>query len=392
MKLFRMPFFKSCTRHLLFFLSLVLIGVDGICQVNNIGPMYISGNVAANTSFTNASTATYQNDGVFYLTGNFINNQTAMAEGAGAIQFIGTSLQKIQGTQAPLFHDVYLNNAQGVEMDINTSMGGTISTVAGSLYFNGYALTVGGKISTAYTNTSAFNVTSTSDLNITGAAAAGNAFYFDPSANTLHNLTITSGATGTLGNALNITAGSLFGTVTADGNFNAAGFLTLKSDSNGTARVAQSLGNITGNVTVERYIPPIRAWRFMSIPVNNDTLHIRTAWQEGVNNPSLYIRYNPNPGYGTHITGDNNFSEGFDYNTTYNPSIKTWVQSTNSWSTTAPPPVSTLINAYDGYCLFVRGSRAVNLALATSAPTDPTVLRITGNINNGVWTKNLHRH
>jgi len=243
------------------------------------------------------------------------------------------------------------------------------------------------KINTAYTNTSAFNVTSTSDLNIMGDAAIGNGLYFAPSANTIHNVTVSSSGTAKLGNALNVTAGSSFGTVVVDGTFNSAGFLTLKSDANGTARVGQSIGNITNNVTVERYIPPRRAWRFMSVPVVNDTLHIRTAWQEGVNNPSLWVRYDPHPGYGTHITGDNNTSLGYDYNTTYNASIKTWVQSTSSWSTTAPPTVSTLINAYDGYCLFVRGSRAVDLSQATNAIPDPTVLRVTGKINNNGWSK-----
>ncbi|MBV9961186.1 MAG: T9SS type A sorting domain-containing protein [Parafilimonas sp.] len=356
-------------------------------QVNNTGALYIAGNAGMYTDFTNAASSSYQNDGNLYITGDFINNQPSMAEGTGTTQFTGTSLQKIRGVQSSVFHHVYLNNVNGVQMQRNTTMGGTISTVAGSLYFNGYALTMGGKINTAYTNTSAFNVTSSSDLNITGPAGTGNPLYFAPSGNTLHNLTITSGATGMLGNALNITAGSAFGTVTSDGTFNANNFLTIKSDANGTARIAQSSGTITNFVTVERYIPPRRAWRFMSVPVVNDTLHIRTAWQEGVNNPSLSVRYDPHPGYGTHITGDNNTSNGFDYNTTYNASLKVWVQATNSWSSYAPSTLYTLINDYNGYCLFVRGSRAVDLSQATNAIPDATILRVTGNINNGSWAK-----
>jgi Secretion system C-terminal sorting domain len=355
-------------------------------QVNNTGPLYISGNVYINTTFTNASTAAYQNDGSLNLTGNFTNDQAAMAEGTGATLFIGNSLQNISGTQRPVFHDVTLKNTAGVQMNISTTMGGTISPVTGSLYFNGYALTMGGKINTAYTNTSAFNVTPTSDLKITGDAATGNDLYFAASGDTLHDLTVSSTGTGKLGNALNITAGSSFGTVTMDGSFEAAGFLTLKSDAKGTARVNTSAGTITGNVTVERYIPARRAWRFLSVPVNS-TQTIRDAWQEGVNNPSLTVRYNPNPGFGTHITGDNNTANGFDYNTTYNPSVKTWVYSTNSWSITAPPTVSTLINAYPAYYIFVRGSRAVDLAKATSAIADPTVLRITGTVNNRAFSK-----
>ncbi len=358
-------------------------------QVNNAGPLYISGNVFVNTTFTNTSTAAYKNDGSLYLTGDFTNNQEAMTEGTGATLFTGSSLQNISGTKSPVFHKVSINNNAGVRMNINTTIGDTISIlpVAGSLYFNGHALTMGGKINPAYTNTSAFNVTPTSDLNITGKAGTGNNLYFAASGDTLHNLTVSANGTGKLGNALNITAGSSFGTVTVDGSFEAAGFLTLKSDANGTSRINNSAGTVTGNVTVERYIPARRAWRFLSVPVNNDTLHIRTAWQEGVNNPSLTVRYNPHPGFGTQITGDNNTANGFDFNTTSNASVKTWIHSTNSWSTTAPPTVSTLINAYPAYCIFVRGSRAVDLAQATSAVADPTVLRITGTVNNGALSK-----
>jgi hypothetical protein len=364
---------------------LVLFCSVTIAQVNNSGNAYISGNVYMNATFVN--NGTYQNDGNLSLTGDFTNKQAAMAEGTGTTQFIGTSLQSINGTQSSMFHHVYLSNAAGVQMNLNTAMGGTISTVSGSLYFNGYTLTMGGKIDLAYTNPNAFNVTNTSNLNITGNAAAGNGIYFDPSANTIHDLTIASGATGTLGNALNITPGTSFGTVTADGNFNAAGFLTIKSDVNGTARIAQSAGNITGFTTVERYIPPRRAWRFMSVPTKDDTLTFRTAWQEGVNNPSLSVRYDPHPGYGTQITYDNNSSIGFDVNTTWNPSLKIWLQNSNNWSTFSPNTLYNHINAWDGYCLFVRGSRAVDLNLATSAIPDATILRTKGVVYNGAWSK-----
>lgn len=358
-------------------------------QVVNSGGLYISGNMYINTAFTNNFTAIYQNDGYLYLTGNFTNDQPFMSEGTGTTKFSSTSLQKIKGLQAPDFHDVMLSNSSGVQMNVNVIMGGIISPVSGSLYFNNYALAMGGKINTAYTNTNAFNVTNLSDLIIYGPAISGNSLYFDPLANTLHDLTINSGGSGALGNALNITAGSSFGTVTANGSFDAAGFLTLKSDANGTARVANSLGTILNYVTVERYIPPRRAWRFMAAPVINDTLHIRTAWQEGVNNQDLiYANHrDPYPGFGTDITGDNDYAKGFDVNTTYNPSIKTWSQSTSNWNATAPATVSTLLNDYSAYCLFVRGSRAVDLSLAIYAPTDPTIIRETGTLSNGTYTK-----
>jgi hypothetical protein len=394
---FSFPF----VRNLYVFRQVVLCVVLSICfstvtfaQVYNTGNLYISGNVYLNDSFTNDKAATYQNDGDFYLTGDFINNQDAMAEGTGTTRFIGNKLQKIAGTDTTVFHDVYLDDSNGVQMNLNTTINGTIYTVLGSLYFNGYALTMGGALSTVYTNVKAFNVTPTSDLVINGKATSGNSLYFDSSAHTLHDLTVAKNASGVLGDSLNIVAGTSHGTVIVDGNFNAAGFLTLKSDSLSTSRIGKSAGVIKGFVTVERYIPPRRAWRFLSVPVNNDTLHIRTAWQEGVNNTDPTLNYannlNPHPGYGTHITWDNVTSLGYDYNTTHNASLKIWMQSSNSWSTTTPPTISTRINGYAGYCIFVRGSRAVDLALAANAPPDPTILRITGSVNNKTWSDTFH--
>jgi hypothetical protein len=384
---FFLPLSIGKKRYILFFI-LIFFCCYLKAQVVNSGNFYIAGNMFVNTDFTNNSTATYQNDGAFFLTGDFQNDQFSMAEGIGTTSFIGTTLQRIKGSQPANFHDVVWSNAAGVKMFKNVMMGGMISPISGSLYFNNYALAMGGKINTAYTNTSAFSVTKGSDLLINGDAASGNKLYFDPSANTIHDVNVSSSGSGVLGNALNITAGSTFGTVTANGTLDAAGFLTLKSDADGTARVANSSGTITNYVTVERYIPPRRAWRFMAAPINNDTLTIRTAWQEGANNHDLdYANHqDPHPGYGTDITYDNDWTKGFDVNTTSNPSIRTWIQSLSTWNV-APPTTTTALTAYPAYYLFVRGSRAVHLEWATGAPTDPTILRETGTLNNGTYTK-----
>jgi hypothetical protein len=386
---FFLPLSVGKKRYLLFFI-LVFFCCYVRAQVVNSGDLYIAGNIFIDSDFTNNSTASYQNDGYLNLTGNFNNDQPIMTEGTGTTQFSGsTKIQKISGSKSPFFHDVVWTNPLGVKMTLNVVMGGTISPVTGSLYFNSYTLAMGGKINSLYTNTSAFNVTNTSDLIIYGNAASGNKIYFDPSANTIRDLTVQSSSSGVLGNALNVTAGSIFGTVTVNGTFDAAGFLTLKSDAYGTARVSNSSGIISNYVTVERYIPPRRAWRFMAAPVNNDTLTIRSAWQEGANNHDLvYANHqDPHPGYGTDITYDNDWTKGFDVNTTYNPSIKVWTQSASNWNPAAPSTATTLLNAYPAYCLFIRGSRAVHLEWATGSPTDPTIIRETGTLNNGTYTK-----
>ncbi|HEX5151072.1 MAG TPA: hypothetical protein VFW07_06465 [Parafilimonas sp.] len=372
-------------RGVLIFSFMALCAITLKAQVNNTGNLNIAGSVFISSSFTNTSTASYQNNGDLYLDGDFINSQAAMVEGTGTTRFRGSVLQHIGGTQPSFFHNVYVDNAAGAQMDTNLSIGGAISPVTGSLYFNNHALTMGGMMNSAYTNIAAFNVTPLSDLVINGPAGSGNNLYFDILGNTLHNLTVSGGATGKLGNALNITPGSKFGTVVVDGDFNAAGFLTLKSDAAGTARVGKSSGIIRDTAIVERYIPPRRAWRFLSVPFSGSNQTIRDAWQEGVNNTDPNLDYannkNPHPGFGTHITGNNNTALGYDYNTTINPSIKVWSPSINGWDPAEPVTISDRIADFNAYCIFVRGSRAVDLARATSALADPTVLRIKGVLN-----------
>ena len=127
-----------------------------------------------------------------------------------------------------------------------------------------------------------------------------------------NNATIASGVLNITG-LLSITSGTL----TTNGN------LVLKSNAAGTASIGQIIGSITGNVTVERYIPAgNRSFRFLT-PMVTTTNYIKNNWQEGVNNTSLlYVNnQNPNANYGTHITGSTTGLNGFDATLTGNPSF-----------------------------------------------------------------------
>jgi hypothetical protein len=274
-----------------------------------------------------------------------------------------------------LVSDVTVNNiivATGAKLDLNSHT----FTIAGS-----------------YTGTGTLTGSPSSNLILTGNTGT---LHFTPNvypSNTTNNYLKTlmvnsaSGSVATIGDSLNIAAGNIsggYGTVTVTGGeLNANGNLILKSDANGTSRIGNSSGKITGEAIVERFVPGLRAWRFMAVPFSSSNQMIRDAWQEGVNNYSLdySLNNNPHPGFGTHITGDNISTKGYDLNTTTNPSVKVWDPASNNWSVAEPETISTNIAAYNAYCLFVRGSRNVNLALATNAPTDDTRLRIKGILN-----------
>ncbi|MBF0695534.1 MAG: T9SS type A sorting domain-containing protein [Flavobacterium sp.] len=186
--------------------------------------------------------------------------------------------------------------------------------------------------------------------------------------NTVKNLTINATSV-TLEGAVDLT-----GVLSMNaGTFNTGNFLTLKSDASGSAVIAPVTGNVSGEMTIERFIPARRAFRFLSSPVDGGT--IRSNWQE--NGAEV-------PGFGTDITGAGGAANGFDATATNNPSLYTY-WNTNPGTTTswiAATTTNTPLLAGTPYRMLVRGDRTVNLASNTAEPTS-TVLRSTGTIKTG---------
>jgi len=162
------------------------------------------------------------------------------------------------------------------------------------------------------------------------------------------------------------------------GVFNTGGGLTLKSNAVTTAQVAESAGAVTGNVTVERFIPARRAFRLISPSTTGGT--ISSNWQEGA--PAT------NPvGFGTDITGPGGAANGFDVSGSNNPSLFTHNNLTSTWEAVAS--TSGTLNAGAAYRLLVRGDRTVDQASNSAVPT-ATTLRTTGALTTGtVWATNL---
>jgi hypothetical protein len=155
--------------------------------------------------------------------------------------------------------------------------------------------------------------------------------------------------------------------------------VTLRSGQEGSAAIGHIKGILLGatNVTVERFIGttiPKRAWRMITSSVTGTT--INAAWQEGVTSG------NPNPGYGTHITGGS-VSDGFDQGTSANPSIKKLVPDAGVGYWEGLANTNADISDEQGYMLFVRGDRSVNLLQGTNAQPSNTILRATGTLKQG---------
>ncbi|MCC6289019.1 MAG: Ig-like domain-containing protein, partial [Chitinophagaceae bacterium] len=268
------------------------------------------------------------------------------------------------------------NRAGNYTMTGNWTVLGTLVNPSGSqLKINGYTLSL-----TTLTGAGTLSGSTTSSLVIAGTSGGnfGN-INFTSGAGMLKAFTLNRSGTGgaaTIGTALGV-----YDVLTiTSGALNTGGNLTLKSNATGTARVAPVMGTISGNVTVERYIPARRAWRLINAPVGG-TQTVNQAWQEGVTTASP--NPNPAPGYGTYVTVGT-VANGFDQNILG--------QSTSSLkSFTSAGALQVVTSTYAAqvankpYMLFVRGDRSITMR-GSDVPANNTTLRATGPLLTGNQT------
>jgi hypothetical protein len=170
-----------------------------------------------------------------------------------------------------------------------------------------------------------------------------------------------------------------------ENNLTIHGTLVFKSTSEGNGELAAvpESANITGNVTVERYMSNRRSYRMVSSAVTTSG-SIQDNWQEGATSNT----HNPAPSFGTHITGDKDGLNGFDATASGNSSMYyvrdgaqefTAIENTNNKTLTAGDP----------YLLFVRGDRSIDLTANPTPLAKSTTLRATGSIVIGSQTQNF---
>jgi 6-phosphogluconolactonase (cycloisomerase 2 family) len=179
----------------------------------------------------------------------------------------------------------------------------------------------------------------------------------------INNLTLNNSAGATI-NSGNV---SITGTLTiSSGTFNTRGLLTLKSTASGTARIASGTGSyISGNITVERYIPGgRRTSRFLGHPFSN-----------ALNMSSLIDDI--------YVTGNGGSSNGFDVTSTNNPSTYWFNNGTQNWTAFTSATDASWAQ-YRGIRVLIRGDRNQPTALTSSTiiPNEVT-LDMTGTVNIG---------
>ena len=264
----------------------------------------------------------------------------------------------------------------------NISVGGLFMNSGTKLNIGSATLTIEGPISAT-----GATITGSATANIVINGIAGSHAFANKSVGTLNfdqtsastrslnNLTVNTGCDVTLGSALDVYGTISLTAATLDlGGKN----LTLKSTATATAMIDDLTGstiNNATNVTVERYISDVgrRAWRLLSVPVTGSQT-IKQAWQEnGILSANL----------GTNITSPlYTAGNGFDA-ISNGSSILTHVQggvSGPSWNGTLANTNTTLLSAFPGYMIYVRGDRNATTGNSLHAAT---VLRSTGTIRQG---------
>jgi hypothetical protein len=373
----------------------------GNTTVNNEGSMDCNTRVVSGTgSFTlsGGGTLSLGSPAGITVSGAAGNIQTSSRSfsTAGNYVYNGTTAQATGNGLPKTVNNLTISNTAGVTLfaaSANYSVAGTLGLAAGAFAINGDTLTINSIQRTSGTLTGS----STSSIGITGSSVP---LFFTGGGRTLKHLFLTSSASADLQTTLDITAGSNAGSVAvaSGATLNTYGYLTLKSDANGTARVAEipvdgsgnALGTISGNVQIERYIPAKRGWRMLTLPVSaSGAPTINDALQEGAVNTSLaYVNnQNPNPGYGIHISGSSP-SLGFDATPLNNPSMLRFTRTTGLWSG-IPNTLTSTVRDQEGYMVFIRGNRSVNLNLNTGAALSNTVIRVMGGLRMGRQTINL---
>ena len=218
-----------------------------------------------------------------------------------------------------------------------------IIATSAMLTVTGNTLQVAGAISNSGTFTAA-----TGTLEMIGTASQtipAGTFLGD----NLNNLTISNSSGVTLGGPLNLSGVLL----AATGNLASAGYLKLISTSSQTALVdGTGSGQVTGNVTMQRYLPSAYGYKLISSPFSDATVSQYSGYFSATAGISKMYRYDEFNQYsGTDLSG--------------------WVDYSASGN---------LLNADEGY--------AINLGTSGT----PLTLEITGTLNNNLGPISLFNH
>jgi hypothetical protein len=267
-------------------------------------------------------------------------------------------VRAVNGTSSVNSNSISTNTINNIDnADFRSVTSGDFSTTSTWQYNAG---TISGWLSASQIPTTSNNITIQSSNTVTLNA--------DLNVLASKELTINSGATLIIASTKSL---EVAGDVTNNGT------IIFKSDANGSARLGQVMGNVsgTGVAKVERYIAQgKRAYRFLA-PGVTTTNFIKYNWQEA-----------------THITGSTTGANGFDQTASGGSSMFTYnnqVATGTGWTAIANTN-DTNLEAEKGYRLLIRGDRTPSLITAATADNMNTAITLsaTGTLKTGTVTIN----
>jgi hypothetical protein len=141
----------------------------------------------------------------------------------------------------------------------------------------------------------------------------------------------------------------VFGSLTVtSGTLNSNGAIKLKSTGSSTARIANSNGTISGNITSERYVAN-DGWHFTGTVMSGQSL---SDWRDDLpgsetQGPMPGV-HTPNPGYFTSMI--------YEYDQNNNDAVPYSSTTTKGWIV----PVTSNIDQYKGYRVFIKSGRVLD--------------------------------
>lgn len=370
------------------------------------GSTFQNGSVALTIpgTTTNGGTFNTSSSNGLIMTGAFTNTGTFNESGAGVVTASNTTANSgtynQAGTGSLAFTGAVTNTGTINESNTGTiNVNNTYTSSGASSLFSQSSGTI--NFNNSYTNGGTFRATGgTVNLNQSGAQSltdnsssfVGSSITAAYGGTTFFNVNVQNGGTKTLsgtGQFYVASTGKL--NMLNNTTLNANGVLTLVSDANGAATVTAipSGCSITGNVDVQRYVSPNRAYRLVSSPVYTDAAGGNNVYR--VN----YLETN------TYLTGT---GSGFDkvgnptlylYRENNVPQYTTFLNSNFRGIADISSPPDYQINldggpynipVGNGYLFYFRGSRKqASLATLTTAGAAATTdtLNAVGTLNQG---------
>jgi hypothetical protein len=372
--------FTTSTGTILFSGSGGTVGTMSLPNVVLAGPVTFGSGATIITSLQMSAGGVAVNSPVYGSSATLIYNSSTTVPGNEWLLGVAAS--------AGVPNNVTINMSTAndeVQLPASRTIPARLTLTNGKLAIGVHTLTLNGSVTT----TSGFIKGGHDAALVIGGAAGSLYFSAAVAENYLKTFQLSSGATARLGNALNITGGiasNAEGTLTVLGTgvLTTAGFLTIKSNQFGTARIAPGSttgGYISGTVTVERYIPKNinKAWRLLCSPTSGQT--IKQAWQE-----NQLPMANGNAGYGVILSSPGTGiaavqGQGFD-TLSFGANLLKYNQATDNLDPVTNTS-TTQISTQPGYFIYIRGDRSPGQLGAFAGASTAVTLRTSGNIYQG---------